>query len=181
MLERLFELALIEQRDADIAVRAGIVRIELERAAAGGDRLVDASGEPAHFAEIGVIERDVGGDRDGAAHMLDRFGELAGLMRDDAEHVHGFGVVRSRRDGGAGQLVGVGQKAVPALLLRRECSAWPGGTVSARGRRRNRARGFGRDDGRGLRGAALAFGLERHQARPVALHDGASAHPPCAR
>ena len=64
-----------------------------------------------------MIERDIGVDRDGAAQMLDRFGELAGLMRDDAEHVRGFGVVRLGGGGAAGEFVGIGQKTVAALLL----------------------------------------------------------------
>ena len=69
MLERLLELALVEQRDAEIAQRARIIGIDLERAAPGGDRLVDAAGEAAHLAEIGVIERNVRLDqRYGAAH-----------------------------------------------------------------------------------------------------------------
>ncbi len=49
--------------------------------------------------------------------MLDRLVELAGLMRDDAEHVRGLGVVRLGCGGAAGELVGIGQKAVAALLL----------------------------------------------------------------
>ena len=165
MRQRFLELALVEQRDAEIAERAGIIGVELDRAAAGGDRLVDAAGEPAHFAEIGVVERDIRLDRDGAAQMLDRLAELARLMRDDAEHVRGLGVVRLGGDGAPGQFVGVGEKAVAALLLG-ENERVPGADRLRRRRDRGRgASGFRRHDRRRLRGAALAFGLERRQRR----------------
>ena len=164
--ERLLELALIEQRDAEIAQRVRIIGVDLERAAAGGDRLVGAAGEAAHLAEIGVVERDVRLDGDGAAHVLDRLAELAGLMRDDAEHVHGLGVVRLRRRGAAGEFVGVGEEAVAALLLGerpapgRATSPAPASTTGATARAASAAMIAGRP-----RGAALAFGLERRELR----------------
>ena len=101
------------------------------RAAAGGDRLVGAAGEAAHLAEIGVVERNVRRDRDGAAHMLDRLVELAGLMRDDAEHVRGLGVVRLCRGGAAGEFVGVGRESRGGASARRRTSAWPGDIACA--------------------------------------------------
>ena len=107
MLERLLEFALVEQRDAEIAERARLIGIDFERAAAGGDRLVGVAGEAAHFAEIGVIERHVGCQRNGAAQMLDRLVEFARLMRDQAEHVRGLGVVRFGLGGAAREFVGI--------------------------------------------------------------------------
>ena len=115
--ERLVELTLVEQRDAEIAQRAGVIGIDLDGAAAGGDRFVDAAGKPAHLAEIGVVERNVRFDGDGAADVIDRLGGLARLMRDDAEHVRRLGIVGLGGGGAARQLVGVGQKTVPALLF----------------------------------------------------------------
>ena len=108
-------------------MRAGIVGIELERAAAGGDRFVDAAGEPAHLAEIGVIERDIRLDRDGAAQMLDRFVELAGLMRDDAEHVRGLGVVRLRRRRRGASSSSASARKPWRRFCSARMSAWPGG------------------------------------------------------
>ena len=42
-----------------------MIGLQLDRAPARGDRLVDAAGEPRHFAKIAVVERNaiIGGDR----------------------------------------------------------------------------------------------------------------------
>src|SRR5262249_7250218 len=80
-------------------------------------RRVGAAGEPAHLAEIGVIKRDLVLELGGAAHMLDRLGELARLMQQYAEHVPGLGIVRLGRDDAAHDVVGIGDEPVPALLL----------------------------------------------------------------
>ena len=124
-LQCLFEFALIEQGNAEVAQGARIVRIDFQRAPAGRDRFVDASGEPAHLAEIGVIERNVRLDGDRAANMLDRFAELAGLMGDDAEHVLGLGVIRRGSGGAPRQVVGVGQKSVPSFLFGKKRAPGP--------------------------------------------------------
>ena len=115
--ERFLEFALVEQRNAEIAQRAGIIGIERDGAATGFDRLVDAGGEPAHLAEIGMIKRHVRISRDSAAQMIDRLGGLARLVGDNAEHVRGLGIVRLGSGGATRQLVGVGQKSMAALLL----------------------------------------------------------------
>jgi hypothetical protein len=76
MRQRLFEFALLEQRDADVAVRVGVVRVERDGAAAGGDRLVDFTGEALHFTDIGMIDGDAGVDRDGAVQVFDCLRQL---------------------------------------------------------------------------------------------------------
>ena len=54
-----------------------------------------------------MIERDIRFDGDGAANVIDRFGSLAGLVRDDAEHMRRLGIVGIGGGGAAGQLVGI--------------------------------------------------------------------------
>ena len=89
-----------------------------------------------------MVERNVRLDRDGAAHVLDRLAELAGLMGDDAEHVHGLGVVRLCRGGAAGELVGIGQEAVAAFLLGDDQRLAGRHRLRRLDDRRHRARGF---------------------------------------
>jgi len=66
MRQRFAEFALVEQGDAEIALRPGIVGIDLDRSLSLDNRLVDATGEAAHLAEIGMVERHIGPQRDGA-------------------------------------------------------------------------------------------------------------------
>ncbi len=74
-------------------------------------------GKPAHFAEIGVIQRNVRLDGNGAAQVFDRVGGLARLVRDDAEHVFRFGIVRIGGGRAPRQFLGIGQKPMAALLF----------------------------------------------------------------
>ena len=103
--------------------------------------------------------------------MIDRFADLAGLVRDDAEHVHGFGVVRLGAGCAPRQIVGVGEETVAALLFG-ENERMAGRQDLLRGEvRQCGLRGFRGHDRRGLRGLAFARGLERHQRRRVALRN----------
>ena len=45
-----------------------------------------------------MIERRVGGESDGAAKLRDRLGQLAGLMRDQTEQMHGIGSILRLQD-----------------------------------------------------------------------------------
>ena len=74
--------------------------------------------------------------------------------------------------GAAREFVGVGEKAVAALLLG-SMQRMSGARLCAATRLRpRRVRCVDLDNGRRLGGAALAFGLERRQPRAIASRDG---------
>ncbi len=62
---RLLELAGVMQRGAEIGPGIGVVRVQLDRAAIGRDRLVEALKRMQRIAEIAVRlgETRIGGDR----------------------------------------------------------------------------------------------------------------------
>src|ERR1700761_3674007 len=97
--ERLFEFGLVEQRNTEVAERAGVAWIKLDRPAASGTRLLDPASEAVHLSEISVVKRHVGLERRGATNMRDGFIEIARLMRDNAEHVRGLRIIRLRSGG----------------------------------------------------------------------------------
>src|SRR3954467_10894194 len=86
------------ERDAEIAQRLRIVGPQRERAAALLNRLVRQPGEAAHLAEVGMIERDVGGERPRPPQVLDRLSQLAGLMCDQPEQMTRVRLVWLRRE-----------------------------------------------------------------------------------
>ena len=90
---RLVILQFVE-RDAEIAQCRRHIRLEFERASRGFGGKPGPAGQPQHFAEIGVKQRDPRCELGGALHVLDGFREFAVLVRDQAKHVHGFGGVR---------------------------------------------------------------------------------------
>jgi hypothetical protein len=49
--------------------------------------------------------------------MCDCFVELARLVRNDAKHVLGLGIIGLRRGSVASEIVGVGEKSVAPFLL----------------------------------------------------------------
>ena len=72
------------ERDAEIAQRHRHDGIDLDRAPGFLDRKLGAAGEAQHFAEIGMKQRDIGREPHCLLHMLDRLGELAVLVGDNA-------------------------------------------------------------------------------------------------
>ena len=72
------------ERDAEIAQRHRHDGIDLDRAPGFLDGELGAAGKSQHFAEIGVKQRDIGRQPHGLLHVLDRLGELAVLVGDNA-------------------------------------------------------------------------------------------------
>jgi hypothetical protein len=92
-------------------------RLERERMAGMGDRLVGAAREPAHLAEIDAKKRHPGRELDRAAHPIDRLAGLARLVGDETQEVEGVGVVGLRREDLAALRFGFHQLAGGALAL----------------------------------------------------------------
>jgi hypothetical protein len=79
------------QRDAtEIVQRFGKVRIERQCAFGGGDGFVQAAGETVHLGQIGVMARNLGSKPAHLLEVLDRFADLAVLLRDNAEQMPGI-------------------------------------------------------------------------------------------
>ena len=99
--------------------------------------------------------------------MLDRLGELAGLMRDKPQRVDRLCVVGFGGERGAGKLVGVAEEITATLLLGEDQRLARG----QRWRRQVGLPGFRRDDRRGTRRPPLALCPKRRQRGFVALRD----------
>jgi hypothetical protein len=77
-------------------------------------------GEPAHLAEIGVIERLLRRQRDGAAQAGDGLAEPARLVRDQPEQMGGIGQVGIEIEDRFAQGRGLFEAAGAAVLLRQD-------------------------------------------------------------
>jgi hypothetical protein len=108
---------LLVKRDAEIAERFGIVGLKRERAPGFGDRELRMSGEPMHFAEIGTVEGDLGGERDRAAKVIDRFREPAVLVGRQRQQVEGDRLGGPGRQDVAAERLRLAQAAGAKILL----------------------------------------------------------------
>jgi hypothetical protein len=104
-------------RDADIAQRLGILGIERDRFLPVLERQIGPPGEAVHLAEIGLEERHLRREFDRPLHMLDRLGELAALMEDDAEEMDRRRLYRFRGEELLEQRLGLIEPTGAAMLL----------------------------------------------------------------
>ena len=102
---------------AEIAQSRRHIRLDCQRAPRRFDGKPRPAGQPQHFTEIGVKQRNLRRQLGGALHMLDRVGKLAVLVRDQAEHVHGFGGVRLRFEHATANRFGFSEPSLPAAAL----------------------------------------------------------------
>ena len=117
MRDRVVEFVALIVDDADIVERLRQVRIDRERPAAGGERRVALTGEPAHLAEVAVVERNRSVRHGGASHQVDRGLQVAGLIGDDAEEVQDRRVLRPGAQDVAAQRLGGRKPAGLQMLL----------------------------------------------------------------
>ncbi len=105
------------QCDAEIAQSRRHVRLDCQRASRSFDGKPRPAGQPQHFTEIGVKQRHQRCELGGALYVLDCFSKLAVLVRDQAEHVHGFGGVRLRFEHATANRFGFSETSLPAAAL----------------------------------------------------------------
>ena len=117
------------QCHAEIAQSRRHVRLNCQRASRSFDGKPRPAGQPQHFTEIGVKQRHRRCQLGGALHVLDCFSKLAVLVRDQAEHVHGFGGVRLRFEHATANRFGFSEPSLPAAALGVGYASWGGMTV----------------------------------------------------
>ena len=109
-----FELV---ERDAEIAQRRRHGRLDIERRAGGRGRELRPAGEPEHFAEIGMKQRDMRRELGRAFDVLDRVAELAVLVRDDAQEMLRLRDIRLRLEDLPADRFGLHQQTLRAAAL----------------------------------------------------------------
>ena len=105
------------QCHAEIAQSRRHIRLDCERASRSFDGKPRPAGQPQHLTEIGVKQRHRRCQLGGALYVLDCVGKLAVLVRDQAEHVHGFGGVRLRFEHATANCLGFSEPSLPAAAL----------------------------------------------------------------
>ena len=82
----------LEEKAGEVVVAFGVVGLESEGVAIGGDGVVQFALGGEDLAEVGVVGGDGGAEGDGLADEVFGGGVLIGLVGEDAEHVEGVGV-----------------------------------------------------------------------------------------
>ena len=107
-------LAFRPQHDAEVVVRVGVARLERDRTAVGGDRIVELDAVLPDDAEIAVPVRALGLELEASLDQRDRLLAPRLLVGEHAGEVQRVGVVRRGLEHGAVDLVG--GRPLPVLL-----------------------------------------------------------------
>jgi hypothetical protein len=113
----LVEFLQLVQGDAEIGESLWIIGFQRDRAPAFCDRLVDTARQPAHLAQIGMVERHVGRELRRPPQVRDGIAEPPRLVGDNAEQMDGVRLVRLCRQDAVAQRLRLGKPAGTAVLL----------------------------------------------------------------
>ena len=82
----------VEEEAGEVVVAFGVVGLESEGVAIGGNGVVEFALGGEDLSKVGVVGGDGGAEGDGLADEVFGGGVLIGLVGEDAEHVEGVGV-----------------------------------------------------------------------------------------
>ena len=112
---RLVQLALVFERITQVAVRVGMVGLQLKGLAVGRHRFVELALVLERIAQVAVRVGVIGSQGDRFADQIDRPTGVALLIRDDAAEVQRHHVLGLSEQGILIQPLGVGQS--PGLMV----------------------------------------------------------------